>query len=177
MSNRLFEKSFLAFFNVACEKRGFRRAADLCRRFMVTVLTGICLWTIAPTVIAADTAQLSKVESAVVDAETQRFKAQIARDVAALKLAMADELVYTHASGRVQNKAEYLQGFESGSVRYQGIDVTERVVHVYGETGLTSGTITLDIGSKKLVSRYTGVYVKRDGRWQLVAWQATDIRS
>jgi hypothetical protein len=127
--------------------------------------------------VSAEQEKLSAAEETLVAAETERFNAQIARDIPKLKLTLADELVYTHAAGRVQNKDEYLQGFESGGARYQAIDVTGRAAHVYGEAGVITGTISLDIGiGRKLVSRYTGVYVKRGGRWQLVAWQATDIQ-
>jgi hypothetical protein len=127
---------------------------------------------------AADEARLSRSGTELVKAEQQRFGAQIANDGAALKLALADELIYTHASGKVQTKAEYLHDLAAGSTHYLGIDVTGRVVHVWGNTGLTHGTITLTVGTdRKLVSRYTGVYVRRAGRWQLVAWQATDIRT
>ena len=122
-------------------------------------------------------ARVSPAEETLLDVESSRFKAQIAGDTAALKHALADELLYTHASGRVQNKDEYLQGFLSGAVHYQAIDVVDHVVHVNGNMGMTSGLITLTVGNDmQLVSRYTGVYVLRDGRWQLLAWQTTDIR-
>jgi hypothetical protein len=128
--------------------------------------------------VAAAEAKLSRSETELVKAEQQRFSAQIANDGAALKLALADELVYTHASGKVQTKTEYLHDIEAGSTHYLGINAAGRVVHVWGNTGLTHGTITLSVGAdRKLVSRYTGVYIRRAGRWQLVAWQSTDIRT
>ncbi len=127
---------------------------------------------------AAQPGKPSRSEAALVEAETQRFNAQIARDEEALKTALADDLTYTHATGRVQNKNEYLQGFVSGNARYQSIDVTDRVVHVDGSMGMTTGVITLTVGNgMRLTSRYTGVYLKRKGRWQLLAWQTTDIRA
>jgi hypothetical protein len=125
---------------------------------------------------AAGAAQPSRAETELVQAEAHRFDAQVANDVAALRRALADELVYTHASGKVQNKAEYLQGIESGAAHYRGIEVADRVARVWGNMGLTHGTITLDIGAdKKLTSRYMGVYIKRAGRWQLLAWQSTSV--
>lgn len=139
------------------------------------VIIGLSLIS-ASYVSATEGAKLSPAETELAQAEDQRFNAQIASDADALKLVLAEELVYTHASGKVQNKAEYLQGIESGAAHYQAIDVTDRVTPVWGEMGLTHGTITLTIGAdKKLASRYTGVYIKRAGRWQLLAWQSTSV--
>ena len=149
---------------------------DLHRLLFVTVL-GWSLVLGTHSANAADSVQLSRTESELVDAEQQRFKAQIAGDAVALKLALADDLLYTHATGRVQTKEEYLQGIASSTMHYQAIDVTDRVVHVNGNMGMTSGLITLTVGNgMQLVSRFTGVYALRDKRWQLLAWQTTDIR-
>lgn len=122
--------------------------------------------------------QPAAAEASLIEAESQRFEAQIAGNIMALAEMLADEVVYTHANGRVQGKADYLQGLKAGAVHYQGIEVADRVARVYENFGLTVGTITLSVGGdRKLVSRYTGVYASRDGRWQLLAWQATDIRA
>lgn len=145
------------------------------RRVWQSLVAGLMLVGVAAN--AADEIR-TPAQTALIAAETQRFDAQIARDIDKLGAALADELTYTHATGRVQNKNEYLQGFISGNTRYQSIDVTDRVVHVEGNMGMTTGNITLIVGNgMQLASRYTGVYVQRAGHWQLLAWQTTDIRA
>jgi hypothetical protein len=147
-----------------------------CRRAGLQTMLGGLVALALLSACGAQAAELSRAEAELAQAERQRFDAQIANDVAALKLALADELVYTHSSARVQNKEEYLRGIESGTTRYLGIDVPDRIVRVWDNTGVTHGTITLRVAAdRKLVSRYTGVYIKRAGRWQLLAWQSTSV--
>lgn len=153
--------------------RFFHHGARRC--ILKSLVAGLVL--IGTAAHAADEPQ-APAEAALIAAETQRFDAQIARDIDKLAAALADDLTYTHATGRVQTKNEYLQGFISGNARYQAIDVMDRVAHVDGNMGMTAGNITLTVGNgMQLVSRYTGVYVKRAGRWQLLAWQTTDVRA
>ena len=147
-----------------------------CRCFMLVMLNAWGLAMNAPGASAAESVQWSPAETGLIAAETQRFNAQLAQDAAALKSLLADDLTYIHATGRVQGKDEYLQSMASG-MRYRAIDIQDRVVHVEGNMGMTTGTITITVGNgMQLASRYTGVYIKRDQRWQLLAWQTTDIR-
>jgi Domain of unknown function (DUF4440) len=125
---------------------------------------------------AAETRKLSSAEQSVLDAESMRFQAQLQGDAAALDRAIADEATYTHSSGMMQTKAEYLHGVQSGAVHYRSLEPSQRVVRVYGNVGVTHGIIAMDTGGdRQNVARYTGVYIERDGRWQLLAWHTTTI--
>jgi hypothetical protein len=117
----------------------------------------------------------SRAESELIGAEQRRFDAQVAGDLSKLGAALADELVYIHGSGDVWNKDDYLQGFRSGTMHYAGIDILEQQGRVYGNVGITHGLLTLHMSADVThLNRYTGVYVKRAGRWQLISWQTTD---
>jgi ketosteroid isomerase-like protein len=52
------------------------------------------------------------------------------------------------------------------------------VARAYGDAGVVSGSVQARVRSaggpeRKLRTLYTAVYAKRDGAWQLVAYQST----
>ena len=101
----------------------------------------------------------------------------------------ADDLVYSSSDGLRFGKADILAGFESAEdeegaeegpdVVYSGEDVD---VRLYGDTAVVAfklvGTPTNEAPETDVLYFYnTGTFVKRDGSWQAVAWQATKIPS
>jgi len=93
----------------------------------------------------------------------------------------ADDLVYTSSRGTRTNKAEIMQGFtaadagddeETGPV-YTAEDVR---IKVYGPTAVVAFRLVAT-GADAASHHYfnTGTFVKRADRWQVVAWQATEI--
>ncbi|MDJ0749503.1 MAG: nuclear transport factor 2 family protein [Woeseiaceae bacterium] len=90
----------------------------------------------------------------------------------------ADDLVYTSSSGQRFGKADILQGFESDdettAVVYSGEDVD---VRVYDDMAVVAFKLvgTPSDGSEVLHYYNTGTFVKRNGEWKAVAWQATKI--
>jgi len=131
--------------------------------------------------VSAESAKsLSKAEAALVAADSARFRAMIERDLPALRLLLADELVYIHSSSTRQSKSEHLGDIERGMANYRRIDVKEQVPSVYGNTGLIQGVATFTTGAAgseapPFTLRYTSVYVKRQGRWQMVAFSCSRI--
>lgn len=96
----------------------------------------------------------------------------------------ADDLIYTSSRGTRTNKAEIMSGFSvadngaadaSGSV-YTAEDIQ---VQVYGTTAIVAfrliATPAADAADDAVVMEYlnTGTFLKRNGTWQVVAWQAT----
>jgi hypothetical protein len=120
---------------------------------------------------------LNKTQLAVLDAESHRFRAQVERDAATLRLLMADEVSYTHSTGVRQDKTEYIADIETGKTIYRSIEASDQKVRLYGSTAIVTGTVKLSVtnaGVAREVSlAYTDIHVKRQGRWQLVAWQST----
>jgi len=94
----------------------------------------------------------------------------------------ADDLVYTSSSGTRTTKAEIMAGFsdsadegesESGPV-YSAEEVQ---LKMYGTTAVIAFTLVATPPDDSAVLYYfnTGTFLKRDGIWQVVAWQATRI--
>ena len=98
----------------------------------------------------------------------------------------ADELIYTSSAGKRISKADILgemtaeaakpQKPDEGETTYSAEDV--RVLQ-YGNTAVVAFRLvaTTKRESTSEVANYfnTGTFVKRDDKWQAVAWQATKI--
>jgi uncharacterized protein (TIGR02246 family) len=119
------------------------------------------------------------VEQAVMQLE-EDLRAAIAKgDTKAYARIVSDDYVFTNQDAVVRTKAQMVSAYDSGSIKYESVKFDEIKVHAYGDTAVVTGRQTLkgqdngkDISGK---FRYTRVYVKRPGRWQLVATQTTRI--
>jgi ketosteroid isomerase-like protein len=111
--------------------------------------------------------------------ERRRFAAMVAQDIAALESMLAKELTYGHSNGEFQDKAQFLDTVRNGRLRYEAIGVQELEVRNYEKVAILTGRILISgrAGDQPVMLnlRYTDVYVNRDGRWQLVAWQSTRL--
>lgn len=95
----------------------------------------------------------------------------------------ADDLIYTRSAGVRINKAELMKGVRSAPSAKLGDPVTvysaeEIQIHQYGKAAVVAfklvGTTNRADGTKTVTNHYnTGTFVKRKGKWQAVAWQAT----
>ena len=105
-------------------------------------------------------------------------------DVAVHDRFWADDLIYTRSAGQRISKPELMQGVRSATPPQAGDAITsygaEDVrIQQYGNTAVVAfrlvGTTQKD--GKIQVSKFlnTGVFVRRKGKWQVVAWQATSI--
>jgi hypothetical protein len=104
-----------------------------------------------------------------------------AGDISAHERFWADDLVYTSSRGTRTTKAEILATFdepENKSRRadpdYWGEDVD---IRIYGDTAVVVFRLVGKLPDEEEVQDYfnTGTFVKRDGVWKAVAWQATKI--
>jgi len=94
----------------------------------------------------------------------------------------ADDLVYTSSNGTRFGKADIMAGFEETdedestepAMAYTGEDVK---VQIFGTTAIVTFQLvgTPDDGSEAKNFFNTGTFLKRDGQWRAVAWQATVI--
>lgn len=117
-------------------------------------------------------------EAEVRQIEGRRFEAIVRCDFAEIDRILADDLTYTHSSGRLETKAQFLAALQSG-LRFEAIEPEEVLVRVYGDAGLVTGRAQMRVRSQdrqtSFAVRFTTVYVKRQGRWQMVAWQSTRL--
>ena len=117
--------------------------------------------------------QRSSVEQAIRQLDNERIQAQIGADAVALNRIYADDFIGVGPSGTVRTKAQVISDFTSGELKFQSITTDEVQVRVYENTAVETGLSTM-VGQDKgravpRDTRFTRVWVKQQGRWQLVA--------
>ena len=117
--------------------------------------------------------QTKNVEQEIRRVDNERIQAQIHADAAALDRLYADDFIGVGPSGTVRTKPQVIADFTSGDLKFQSITTDEVQVRVYGNTAVETGLSTM-IGQDKgkavpRDTRFTRVWVKQRGRWQLVA--------
>jgi hypothetical protein len=94
----------------------------------------------------------------------------------------ADDLIYTRSAGRRVSKSEVLQDIKSAPAPKPGDPKTiysaEDVrIQQYGNTAIVAfrlvGTTTTEDGPQVARFLNSGTFLKRNGKWQVVNWQAT----
>jgi len=93
----------------------------------------------------------------------------------------AEELTYTSSSGNRFGKEHLMSGLESAEPKdpeevkvWYGAEDIE--VKQFGDTVVFNFTLTAEEEGKVTQYYYnTGVLIKRDGRWQAVNWNATEV--
>jgi ketosteroid isomerase-like protein len=114
-------------------------------------------------------------EAAVKDSVEALRKALLAADKAQLEQLAADQLSYGHSSGKVQNKAEFVDGVVTRKAVVKSLDFPELTVAVAGDAAIARHLFVSDsetdgkpnnvrIGSLE-------VWQKQDGNWKLLARQ------
>ena len=122
------------------------------------------------------TAWAASAEDEVSKAEEARYAAMIAQDKSALAAILADEFVYHQPSGKVQDKPGYIVQVTSGDVKITKAERYDLATHIYGNVATVMGSTRVDLEvkgePKQFDLRFLNVWVKRDGRWQIVARQS-----
>jgi hypothetical protein len=93
----------------------------------------------------------------------------------------ADEIIYTRGTGQVVTKKDILaevgkESVPASNATFTGEDFN---VHQYGDMAVVNFRLVMHaIENDKPVTRTlrnTGTFMKRNGQWQAIAWQATPI--
>ncbi|MEY2482957.1 MAG: hypothetical protein QOK24_1485 [Verrucomicrobiota bacterium] len=97
----------------------------------------------------------------------------------------ADDLIYTSALGRRKGKADIMRELRADASTPAPKDETATYtaedirIQQYGTTALVAFRLvaTAKKADKTEVANYlnTGTFLKRDGKWQVVGWQATQM--
>jgi hypothetical protein len=124
----------------------------------------------------------NRVEAELMQLERDIGKANIDRDKAFFERVEGDEFIFTDSAGGITTKAQDVASLDTppGEFTLVSYDVDEMKVSVYGKTAVVTGrAITVSRGKDREVTsktRFTDVFVKRAGRWQIVAGHSSRIR-
>lgn len=91
----------------------------------------------------------------------------------------AEDLVYTGSSGSRTTKQEIMAGLDTAAgpddaqrPEYGAEDVQ---IRVYDDAAVVAFRLTASTAGERTEYFNTGTFLKRDGEWRAVAWQATRI--
>ena len=140
------------------------------------MLKSICLSaTIAVFLCTAALAQ-SKDETAVANAVESLRKAMIDPDKASLDNLTAAELSYGHSSGKIEDKATFMDALLAKRSDFVSIDLTEQTIQVIGNTAIVRHKLsanTNDNGTPGTVKiGVMLIWQKQHNEWKLLARQA-----
>jgi len=117
------------------------------------------------------------VEDEIRKLDALRARALMKGDIPALDQMLSGNLVYTHASGWRQSKAELLASLRSGELLYRSFIINDVTVRPYGNIVMVTGTATAKVKAKgqelDVSLLFLEVYVRENGRWRLGAWEST----
>jgi ketosteroid isomerase-like protein len=109
----------------------------------------------------------------------QLNQAALKGDAATYEKLRADDYISISVLGRTSTKAEAVQNFKSGKLKFDAIDVVDSKIRIYGDAALVNGTANIKghLGDTDISGQYRSVrvWIKRTGQWQTVSFQATRV--
>jgi hypothetical protein len=130
-------------------------------------------------VFAAVGAEARDAEESVLAAQDERFALTAGGDLDELAGMLTTDMNYTHSTGAVDTKAQFLDSLQSGRVQYVSITPEERSVRVYGDVGVVQGVarVLVKVSDRDIDVRlrFTELYVKQDGAWKMALWHSTKV--
>jgi Domain of unknown function (DUF4440) len=107
---------------------------------------------------------------AVIAAELERCRAVSEQDWETLDALLDDTLTHTHMNGRVDDKGALVASL---GPRPRTLSRGELSVRVYGDSAVMTGPQYLGLGGGTVTNQATETWIRRDGRWVLVAFHAS----
>ena len=115
----------------------------------------------------------------IIDLDKKRMTAMAQKDVATLNALIADDLVYTHSTARLDTKQSLIGNMESGATVYTAVEPSDVTAQDLGDAVVLTGSCRISVMSggrpNSFGVRFTDVYANRGGRWQMVTWQSTRL--
>jgi uncharacterized protein (TIGR02246 family) len=159
------------------------RARTITRAFLlVSIAVACCPAARAQSAAAVTPAQEAAIEAGIKDLSAQWSTAYLKNDPSILERIWAPDFVYVEPSGHRFTKAEGIAALKTGSEKHTISEASSIDVRVYG-----GGTVAVDIGDYKEAghdkdgkpferrSRFTNVWVLKDGAWRCVSGHASVI--
>ena len=125
---------------------------------------------------------IDDVAAEIKNLEAQRVQALLANDAEKLSALVADEVVHIHTTGKVETKAEYMEGVKS-RLEFLKIDRPDLKVRVFGNVAVATGALNQEVRVRAtgnvldIKAVATQVWVKQAGGWVQTSFQATRVEA
>ncbi|HKG58391.1 MAG TPA: nuclear transport factor 2 family protein [Pyrinomonadaceae bacterium] len=136
---------------------------------------------------AKETFDAAAIEAELIKIEREWADASKTHNAEAVKRLLADSAVIVYPDGMTATKADEVRTIESGALSADSFEMFDpKVTVIDGDAAFMSGRSVIKNGKFTMPNqkrpidisgeyRFLDVYAKRDGKWQIVASQATKI--
>lgn len=143
------------------------------QRFLPAIFGTLALLVSSLSLRAAE----EKIVAAVRAADDARVAATIAGDRSRLEAIYSDELLYTHSSGKTDDKSVHLEGIAKRGNAYEKFDYLKREFRLAAPgIVLMSGHVIIHStnakGKHQNDVNFLSVWREEQGRWRLLSWLA-----
>ena len=137
---------------------------ELCIVMLAVIMSGLARSQPAP-----DSGRVAAAKKEVLQLLIERREATRKHDRAALERIFADEFLFLHSLGSVTNKEDQIrEAMSSPTDTEPAISLPEiEKITVYGDFAMFTRQLETDF--------FTNIFVKRDGRWQILLAQGTRL--
>src|SRR5712692_1935049 len=115
----------------------------------------------------------------IIELDKRRMTAMAEKDIATLNELIADDLVYTHSTARLDTKQSLIGNMQSGSTVYTSVVPSDVKAQDLGDAVVLTGSCRISVNAggrpNSFGVRFTDVYANKGGRWQMVTWQSTRL--
>lgn len=123
-------------------------------------------------------AMVAKVIEAIRGLERDRFRAMVEGNGQQLDALLSENVIYVHTNGKRESKQQFIDAITHGRRRYRQIEIqSQDVLPVGRETCVVTGRALIEMeannGALLFPIAYTAIQAQEDGKWRLIAWQAT----
>ena len=113
----------------------------------------------------------------IIELDQKRMQATVKQDYATLESIIADDLIYTHSTARIDTKESLIGNMKSGRTVYTGLEASDVVAQDLGSAVVLTGVARVNVNSNgnpvSFGIRFVNVYANRGGEWKMVTWQST----
>ena len=115
----------------------------------------------------------------IIELDQKRMQATVKQDFATLESIIADDLIYTHSTARIDTKESLINGMESGTTVYTSVVPSEVKAQDLGNAVVLTGVAAISVNSNGKPNsfrvRFTDVYENQNGTWRMITWQSTKL--
>jgi len=118
-------------------------------------------------------------EQEITALHAQLIEATLKHDAGFLEKYLADDYIAIRNDGKLTTKVQEIENYKSGVTKYESIEIREATVRIHGDTAIYNSLNSIKgaINGKPFSGdvRNTRVWVKQNGNWKIVTFQATQV--
>ena len=150
-------------------------------KIIITAVVLACAVSLSMMAQTKGTTGNADAEQQIIQLEKEGREATLKNDVEANDRLLADNWININPDGSITTRAKLMELLKTSPFKIMSIENDEVAVRVYGDAAVVTGRSTSKRAGQgsEIVTRqvrFTRVYAKRQGRWQVVSAQNTLIK-